>query len=146
MFKPNRSASRNLPLSFWRMFWPGAYTTLALPWVGVVWLTGGQVSWQRSRGTLGLCAHSGWFVKILRWHPLGPMLAVTIGHVVVAQNHHALKRTLVHEFVHIRQFERWGLIFPALYMAESLRSAVRGQGLYRGNRFELAAYAAERES
>lgn len=85
--------------------------------------------------------------------PLGPLLrrgyppmaiaAITLGHVVLAQAQDDLDRTRVHERVHVRQFERYGPLFPLLYVGASLAARCRGGDLYRDNWFEREARAAE---
>jgi hypothetical protein len=68
--------------------------------------------------------------------------AVTLGHVVVGRDAAVLRATRRHEHVHVRQYERYGALFFALYAAASLRAAWRGGDAYRDNRFERAARAA----
>jgi hypothetical protein len=51
---------------------------------------------------------------------------------------------LAHELEHVRQWNRYGLPFAARYLRASLQSWLRGDGWYRGNRFEVAARAAAR--
>lgn len=85
--------------------------------------------------------------------PLGPLLrhgyppmaiaAITLGHVVLAQAQDDLDRTRVHERVHVRQFERFGPLFPLLYLGASVAARCRGGDLYRDNLFEREARAAE---
>jgi hypothetical protein len=97
-------------------------------------LAGCLLAWSEPGGALAwLLAH----------HPFGPMAAVTIGRCVLAASRPALQATWAHEAEHIRQFERFGLLFPLLYAADSLRCLLRGQSIYRDNRFEVAARLAE---
>lgn len=62
---------------------------------------------------------------ILTWRPLNPS-------------------ELAHELEHVRQWRRFGVLFPVIYLGASLASARRGDGWYRGNRFEVAARDAAR--
>lgn len=72
--------------------------------------------------------------------------AITIGHVVLAVSQSAADRTRTHERVHVRQFEKWGVLFPLLYFGESGVAWLRGQCPYRANRFEREAFACERSA
>jgi len=64
--------------------------------------------------------------------------AITFGHVVLCVDR-LDERTLRHEFAHVRQFERWGLTFPPVYLGACLVAMVRGGHYYRDNTFERAA-------
>ena len=70
--------------------------------------------------------------------------AITLGHVIIGLDSHALARSRTHERVHVRQYERWGLLFFPLYAASSLWQLLRGRDPYRDNRFEREAFALER--
>lgn len=65
--------------------------------------------------------------------------AITFGHVVVGTDHRVLAECRTHEHAHVRQYERWGLLFFPLYAASSLWEAIRGNGPYRDNHFERQA-------
>jgi hypothetical protein len=106
----------------------------------LVRLAGG--SWALRAGVLEAWGPpAAWLLKL---HPLGRVIACTIGHVVIGRDDAALARTRAHEREHVRQCERWGVLFPFLYLAQSLRQWVRGANPYLDNRFEVAAHAAER--
>lgn len=80
---------------------------------------------------------------------LGPVLsrgipgfaigAITFGHVVLAAGADALAETRAHERVHVRQYERWGVLFLPLYLLSSALALLRGRSVYAGNTFELQA-------
>ncbi|PXW96569.1 hypothetical protein C7444_10688 [Sphaerotilus hippei] len=70
--------------------------------------------------------------------------AITLGHVILGTDRRTLARLRPHEQVHVRQYERWGLLFFPLYGAASLLALLRGRDPYRDNRFEREAFAAER--
>lgn len=93
--------------------------------------------------THALCVYG----PVARWllchHPLGAMQGLALGQVIFAAHAAPSHECLRHELTHVRQFERWGVLFPLLYAAESIRAAWTGQGAYAGNCFEVAAYAAE---
>jgi hypothetical protein len=65
--------------------------------------------------------------------------AVTFGHVILGLDDPTLAHCRVHEHVHVRQYERWGIfLFPA-YLAASLYAWLRGGDAYRDNAFEREA-------
>lgn len=70
--------------------------------------------------------------------------AITLGHVVIGVNHDVLRECRVHERVHVRQYERWGILFFPLYFGSSLLQLLRGRSPYWYNYFEREAYRAER--
>jgi hypothetical protein len=65
--------------------------------------------------------------------------AITLGHVVIGVSRPALDRCRAHERVHVRQYERWGLLFFVLYAASSLAQWLHGRSPYWDNRFERDA-------
>jgi hypothetical protein len=71
----------------------------------------------------------------------GPLclIAITFGHVVLGVTHGALERERVHEHAHVRQYERWGVLFFPLYAASSCYERLRGRDPYRDNAFERKA-------
>ena len=64
--------------------------------------------------------------------------AITFGHVILCVDE-LDTRTLEHELVHVRQYERWGPIFFLAYPLASLGAVARGGGPYRDNPFEVEA-------
>lgn len=73
--------------------------------------------------------------------PLLPVLAMTLGHVVLARDAAALDDTRAHERVHVRQAECWGPLFVPAYLSASAVAWVRGGDAYADNPFERAAWA-----
>ncbi|MGE5097923.1 MAG: hypothetical protein ACM3SO_22490 [Betaproteobacteria bacterium] len=69
-----------------------------------------------------------------------PFGAITFGHVIIGHTAEGLEDWRAHEQVHVRQYERWGVLFFALYAASSIREWLRGNDPYRDNRFEREAY------
>ena len=65
--------------------------------------------------------------------------AITLGHVILGRNHGTLTRWRSNERVHVRQYERWGLLFPALYVLASFRALLAGKRFYWDNVFEVEA-------
>jgi hypothetical protein len=114
---------------------------VSLPAAGVALLslaTGGTAEWRE-----GALESSG---GILRWvlrrvYPPMSITAITLGHVILAQTEIDLERTRAHERIHVRQYERWGPFFPALYVAASLIAFLEGGDAYFDNRFEREARA-----
>jgi len=74
----------------------------------------------------------------------GPVMAITLGHVVVGMSELALTQTRLHERAHVRQFERWGGLMLFLYPLAGLWVAMRGFDPYRDNPFERKARVEER--
>ena len=66
--------------------------------------------------------------------------AITLGHVILGTTHAALCELRSHERVHVRQYERWGLLFFPLYLGSSLVQWLRGRHPYLDNRFEREAF------
>ena len=72
-----------------------------------------------------------------------PAMAMTLGHVVFGQTQAALDLTRAHERVHVRQYERWGLLFVPAYLLAGAWMFLRGRNAYRDNPFELEAFAVD---
>jgi hypothetical protein len=67
--------------------------------------------------------------------------AITFGHVILAVDHQSLAPLRAHEQVHVRQYERWGLLFIPLYLASGLVQFAAGRDPYLHNCFEREAVA-----
>ena len=67
--------------------------------------------------------------------------AITLGHVVLGESHDALAGLRPHEHAHVRQYERWGLLFFVLYFGSSAYQWLRGNSPYLHNHFERQARA-----
>ena len=65
--------------------------------------------------------------------------AITLGHVIVGRNHGTLTRWRSHEHVHVRQYERWGVLMPLLYLLASVWAWLTGKHFYWDNVFEVEA-------
>lgn len=65
---------------------------------------------------------------------------MTLGHVILGQDEDALEFVRDHEHVHVRQYERWGLLFVPAYLLASAYLYCRGRDGYRENPFEKEAY------
>ena len=71
--------------------------------------------------------------------------AITLGHVILGLDAVTLDAVRDHEQVHVRQYERWGLLFGPAYLLSSLVQLLRGRRPYLDNHFEREAYAVARE-
>ena len=71
-------------------------------------------------------------------------LAITLGRDIFAWRELSPSE-LRHELQHVRQWGRYKVIFPVVYLSASVAAFVTGRGWYRGNRFEVEARAAEQE-
>ncbi len=85
-----------------------------------------------TRGVV-LCEGAAWPRK-LGWR----FRAIAFGHVVLSVDE-LDDKTLAHELVHVRQYERWGLLLWPAYLAASLWAKLRGGGAYWDNHFERQA-------
>jgi len=68
-------------------------------------------------------------------------VAMTFGHVIIGVDHRTLAHHRPHEHVHVRQYERWGVLFFPLYLGSSLLQIARGRDPYLSNAFEREAFA-----
>jgi hypothetical protein len=105
-------------------------------------MSGGRLSWHT--GVLEACG--GWpGRRLARGMPFsGPVAAITLGHVVVGVDAQALLGTRRHERAHVAQYAVWGVFFILAYPLAGLWAGLRGGDVYRDNRFERQARAAER--
>jgi len=109
-----------------------------------------------SVGLLGLCSgggarrvrhtlefHGGFVKWLLQRTPFQAM-AMTLGHVVIGQTPAALDVTREHEWVHIRQYERWGPLFIPAYLGCSLGLWLARRNAYYENPFAREAFEHDR--
>lgn len=128
---------------FWRYVWVLPNTILGIALLPLAWISRSHV--QVTDGVLEMC---GGALAPLLCHCVpvhGGVMAMTMGHVVIARDRRALIATRAHERVHIRQFETWGPFFLPAYFLASLWAAVNGQGAYHGNYFEQQARLLENQ-
>ena len=128
-------------MRLWRYLWVLPVSLAGLILVLLARLSGGNGSWVD--GVLEVSG--GWPAKVLeRGFPYsGPVAAITLGHVVLGISTQALNATRVHERVHVRQYERWGILFWVLYPLASAYAWVKGGHPYLDNLFERQARAQE---
>jgi hypothetical protein len=86
-----------------------------------------EVTWRDSHGLCGARARRFRF------------RAMALGHVILAITPDDLECSRAHELVHVRQYERWGLMFFPAYAASSVWQWMRGRNAYLDNRFEVEA-------
>lgn len=134
-----------LGLGLLRLLWAGPLTLFGLLLALPVWLRGGRLRILRGQAC-ALLADGPAADWLLQRHPMGAMNAMAIGHVVVAARDGLSSRILTHELEHVRQAERWGPLFPLLYLGSSSWQWLRGRNLYWHNHFEVAARAAEKST
>ena len=108
---------------------------LALP---LAWVGGGRTS--VVDGVIE--AHGGWVAAFLsHWPPFtAGAAAMTLGHVVLAMSPRDMEESRAHERVHVRQCERWGILFLPAYLGASMWVLLRGGDPYRDNPFEREAF------
>jgi hypothetical protein len=123
--------------------WAAPVTAAGLPFVALALASGGRV-----RVRQGVVEAVGGLLRPLlgRAVPGFPIAALTLGHVVLAPDPDSLAETRAHERVHVRQYERWGLLFPLLYLASSAAALVRGRSAHAGNAFERQAFRESEET
>ena len=125
-------------LSFARYTWAAPATAVGLVAALLAFLLGA-----RARVVDGVVEIAG------GWLPRGVSMlpsvlrfeAITFGHVVLGATHTVLCGLRSHERVHVRQYERWGLLFFPAYVGSSLVQWLRGCDPYLDNRFEREAFA-----
>lgn len=125
-----------LPVSIWAFF--------LLP------LAVYRAKWHINSGVLEISSPAlGWFLSGFWFRSLtggDGFAAATIGHVIVARNAQCMLGCRDHEHMHVRQCERWGLLFPFAYVGAGLHAAWAARSLtayYRDNTFEIEARRAE---
>jgi hypothetical protein len=117
--------------------WPIPWTLLGLA-IGIVGcISGGRIGWYN--GTI-VC----WgprLNRLLQCVPIsGGASAITLGHTILARSESDMVRTHDHELVHVRQYQRWGILFVPAYFIASLWLWYSGQDCYRENPFEKEAF------
>jgi hypothetical protein len=126
-----------------RYAWAAPVTLVGLAAAGLVRAGGGRV---RLRGGI-VEASGGMLERVLPRMGWGVVpVAMALGHVVLAVDDEVLDAVRDHEMAHVRQAERWGILFPLAYGVAAVAAVVRGGHGYRDNRFEVEARAAERRA
>ncbi|WML90687.1 hypothetical protein RCF98_17195 [Thiothrix lacustris] len=134
--------------SFWWQWllylWVAPITALCLPLALLAKLTGG--GYNLHTGVLEIWG--GWVGNRLnRGIPfLGSVNAITLGHIVAGISPEHLRNSRIHERVHVAQFERWGFLFPLVYLLAGIKARQRGGSLYWDNPYEIEAYTKAAEA
>jgi hypothetical protein len=68
---------------------------------------------------------------------------MTLGHVIIGVAGPKLESIRSHEWVHVRQYERWGPLFIPAYLASSALLWLTGRHPYWDNPFEIEAYQSD---
>ena len=129
--------SAGIVLGFLKYAWAFPVTFLGLIAVGLTAISGGSV-----RVVAGVVeAWGGFATWLIRDGLRNRVSAMTVGHVIIGMDGERIGDAREHEHVHIRQYERWGILFIPLYAASSILAWSRGGHYYRDNVFEREAYA-----
>jgi len=127
----------NLPLRLLGMIWASPYTLLGLILGTLGLCTGGRA---RIRGRV-IEFHGGSVKWLLQRFFFGEgAMAFVLGHTVLGQTAAALDISRDHELIHVRQFERWGLLMGPAYLGCSLILWFMGRRPYHDNPFEREAF------
>ncbi len=124
-----------------RTLWAGPWSLFGLLIGALGMLSGGQV--QRKGRVLEFWG--GCLPTILHFFPFysGSPVA-TFGQVVLGRSSRYLNACRMHQLVHVRQYERWGLLFVPAYVSCSAAMWFRGKHPYYDNPFERSAFCESR--
>lgn len=128
----------NQAIRFAKYCWAAPYSLLGLLF-GVLAVLSGATA----RRTAGALEFGGGLLGRLltRLPPKLSFSAITFGHVILGVDHRTLAEMRAHEQVHVRQYERWGLLYVPAYLLSSMVELLRGRNPYLDNYFERQAYA-----
>lgn len=128
--------------AFLRYIWAFPNTAIGLLLVVPALVSGGRV--RRVQGVLEITGRAvAW---VLQHFPFsGPIVALTLGHVILGVDEEALELFRSHELIHVRQYERWGPLFIPAYFFSSLAARLKGKDSYLDNRFEAEAFCHQRK-
>ena len=116
--------------------WVAPASFVGLLAAGVAWVLGARATvvdgvLEVTGGRLADC--------LRRLPPRLQFSAITLGHVILGLSPDLLALVRVHEHVHVRQYERWGLLFFPLYAGASVFAWLAGGSAYWHNHFERQA-------
>ncbi|MGE5617997.1 MAG: hypothetical protein ACM3US_01925 [Sphingomonadaceae bacterium] len=95
-----------------------------------------SLSAPRIQGPILLCRSRRGFARLFLTRR--GYCAITLGHLVLITPD-ATPEILTHEYVHVRQAERWGPLFLPAYLAAMLATRAKGKDPYLDNPFEVEA-------
>ena len=130
------------PLRIFLYLWAFPNTLIGLLFLLPALISGGSV--YIVKGVMEI--HGPAIAFLLRhiWPMEGTALAMTLGHVVLAQNAYCLDISRRHERIHVRQYEIWGPLFIPAYIIASIIAFFQGKNPYQDNYFEREAYENEK--
>jgi hypothetical protein len=119
-----------------KLAWAAPCSLVGLMGACVAVLCGGAA--RRASGTLevtlvGSMAAGRTLARLL------PFRAIALGHVIIAAERREMERLRAHELVHVRQYERWGILFFPAYAASAVWQVLHGRDAYWNNHFEVQA-------
>ncbi len=122
------------------LLWASPITLVGLIFAAIIRATDGQIethgiAWEASNGAA--------FRLLWCFNPFASIEAITLGHIIIARDPAVAQRIRLHEQEHVRQYERWGIIFPFAYLAASMLAIFNGGDAYWDNVFEREARRAE---
>ncbi len=131
-----RSATARRLMKFLRVLWASPYTLIGLLLGLATVLAGGQVRWTRQAVEFS----GGILPRLFRCLPRGRFIrAMTLGHTILGVDQATLELVRRHEWAHVEQFERWGILMGPAYLAMSLVVWLKGCDPYWDNPFECQA-------
>lgn len=124
------------PRTLLRCLWAAPATAIGLSLAGMACVLGATV--RVEQGVIEVAG--GRLARFMRFLPSSMrILAITFGHVVLGISHDVLTQSRRHEHAHVRQYERWGVLFFPLYLGSSGLQLLWGRDPYQDNAFELQA-------
>lgn len=121
-----------------RIVWPAPWTLIGFM-VGVIGVLTGGGGRRVGRALEFWGGTTKWLLEHATPLPHGAA-AMTIGHVILGTTPAALDRCRGHEWIHVGQYERWGVMFVPAYLGCSAWLWLRGKDAYRDNPFEREAF------
>ncbi len=128
----------SVSLCAFRYLWAMPWSLVGLMTALVAILLGATA--RIGEGTLEVCGGrlGEWVTRL----PFSLQLyAITFGHVIFGVDQASLSSCRSHERIHVRQYERWGILFVPLYCGSSILQLLRGRDPYRENHFEREAHS-----
>ena len=135
--KAARGARRRRALAY---LWVAPVTLVGLVLAGLALVCGARARWVDGQLEVAGARRLG---RVGRWPPVRDIAAITLGHVILGRDHATLARWRRHEQVHVRQYERWGVLFWPLYLGASAWAWLHGRRAYLDNPFEIEARKAD---
>jgi hypothetical protein len=127
--------------TIYRLLWAAPCSLLGLMIAAALMLAGGRMRYSKGALECALGNESAFAEYMLRHQNT---VAFTMGHVILAWRAEDLQRWHAHERVHVKQYERWGVLMLLAYPAASLWAWLQGKDPYSANHFEQEAYQAGR--